>query len=127
MSSIQVSTKGSLSKTEHYLRRLNTLNFTDIFNKYGALGVTALANATPIESGLSSLSWYYEIEKKGPYQRLRWHNSDVQEGIPIVVLIEYGHGTRNGGIVQAHPFIMEAISPVIQQAVDEIWKEVTKN
>lgn len=84
-------------------------------------------DATPIESGLSAHSWYYEIEKGTPYQRLRWHNSDVQEGIPVVILIEYGHGTRNGGIVTARPFIMQAISPIIQQAVDEVWKEVTKN
>jgi hypothetical protein len=127
MSDIQITTRGSFSKTENYLRRLNNLDLSAIFDKYGPMGVSALQNATPRDSGLSALSWYYTIEKKHPYQRLRWRNNDVQDGVPVVILIEYGHGTRNGGIVQAYPFIMQAISPVIQQAVDEIWREVTRD
>lgn len=127
MSDIQVHVKGSFSKTEYYLRRLNNIDLTNIFNKYGPMGVDALANATPVDSSLTAHSWYYEIEKKGSRQSLHWSNSNVRDGIPIVILIEYGHGTRNGGIVQAHPFIMDAISPIIQQAVDEIGREVTKD
>lgn len=127
MSSVNITTSGSFSKTENYLRRLQQLDLTDIFHKYGAMGVTALATATPIDSGLSAQSWYYTIERKSPYQRLRWMNSDVVEGLPVVILVEYGHATRNGGIVQARPFIMQAIGPVIQQCVDEVWKEVTRD
>lgn len=127
MSIVNITQRGSFSKTENYLRRLSNFDFTDIFNKYGALGVTALQNATPIDTSLSANSWYYTIEKKGSYQRLRWHNSNVRDGVPVVILIEYGHATRNGGLVQARPFIMEAIGPIMQQISEEVWKEVTKD
>lgn len=124
---IQVNVKGDFNKTQKYLRRLQQLDLTDIFNKYGAMGVTALTAATPIDSGLSAHSWYYLIEKKPPYQRLRWLNSDVVDGVPVVILVEYGHATRNGGLVQARPFIMQAIGPIIQLCIDEVWKEVTRD
>ena len=124
---IKITQRGSFDQTENYLRRLENLNLRPILEHYGDLGVAALANATPIDSSLTANSWYYDILQNKNYWALHWHNTNEREGVPIVILIEYGHATRNGGFVQARPFIMDAIGPVIEQANEAIMKEVTKD
>ena len=98
----------------------------DILNKYGALGVTALSNATPADTGVTAHSWSYTIVDTPGYSSIRWHNSNVRDGIPIVVLLQYGHGTGRGGFVQGRDFIMPAIRPLFDQITEEVWKEVTR-
>ena len=117
---------GNFDNTEAYLARLKQEDLSVVLNKYGEMGVNALSNATPIDSGLTAQSWYYTIESRRGYYSIRWHNSNVQSGLPIAVLIQYGHGTRNGGYVQGRDYIMPAIQPIFDQIAEEAWREVTR-
>lgn len=123
---ITITEKGSFKNTERYLKRLKTSTLITVLNKYGNLGVTALSGATPVDSGATASSWYYTIVQRKGYYSIRWHNRNERNGIPIAVLIQYGHGTRNGGYVQGRDFIMPAIRPIFDQIAAEAWKEVTK-
>ena len=123
---ITITQTGDFNKTEAYLARLKQEDLSAVLNKYGEMGVNALSNATPIDSGLTAQSWYYTIESRRGYYSIRWHNSNVQSGLPIAVLIQYGHGTRNGGYVQGRDYIMPAIRPIFDQIAAEAWKEVTR-
>jgi hypothetical protein len=123
---ITIVQKGSFDHTERYLRRLSTQDLYAVLNKYGTLGVNALSNATPVESGLTAASWYFTTEQRKGYYSIRWHNTHVEDGIPIAVLLQYGHGTRNGGYVQGRDYIMPAMRPIFDQIAAEAWREVTR-
>lgn len=123
---INVTTKGDWGKTNAYLERLSRLQLSTILNKYGQMGVDALANATPVESGRTAQSWYYEIESRRGYHSITWYNSNVNDGVPIAVIIQYGHGTGTGGYVAGQDYINPAIRPIFDRIADEVWKEVTK-
>lgn len=96
-----------------------------IFDKYGREGVAALASATPVRSGETANSWFYEIEHSGGSATIRFHNSHINEGVPIAIIIHYGHGTGTGGWVEGREYINSAIQPVFDRIVEEIWREVT--
>lgn len=123
---IKITQTGDFNKTTQYLDRLSKENLGSVLDKYGSLGVSALANATPVESGRTAESWYYTIESRRGYYSIRWHNNNVNEGIPIAVLIQYGHGTRNGGYVQGIDYIMPAIRPIFDRIAADAWREVTQ-
>lgn len=123
---IQITQKGSFDNTEEYLRHLSRDDLYKTLSRYGSLGVNALSNATPQDTGRTANSWYYEIEQRKGYYSIRWHNSNVNEGRPIAILIQYGHGTGTGGYVQGRDYIMPAIRPIFDQMAAEAWKEVTK-
>jgi hypothetical protein len=94
--------------------------------KYGEDGVKALADATPKDSGKTAASWSYEVEKsKGSYT-IAWTNSNINDGVPIAVILQYGHGTRNGGYVQGRDYINPAIRPIFDQIAEDAWREVIK-
>ena len=95
-------------------------------NKYGRQGVAALASATPIDSGETAESWYYEIENNKESATITFYNSNVQNGVPIAIILQYGHGTRNGGWVEGRDYINPAIQPIFDQIVDDAWREVNK-
>lgn len=105
---------------------MSKLQLDAVLNKYGSLGVAALSNATPTETGLTAASWSYDIQAGRGYYSIRWHNSHNVAGTPLVVLLQYGHGTGTGGYVQGRDFIMPAIRPIFDQIAAEAWKEVTK-
>ena len=126
MSIIKFTQRGSFNNTERYLRRQKTSNISQILNKYGAIGVTALSTATPVDSGLTAASWYYEVVERSGYYSIRWFNRNRQNGSNVAILLQYGHGTRNGGYVQGRDYIMPAIRPVFDQILAEVEKEVTK-
>jgi hypothetical protein len=123
---ITITQKGSFNNTERYLRRLKDAQRLNILNKYGSLGQNALSNATPADSGLAAASWYYTIQQRPGYYSIRWHNSDVENGFPVAIMIQYGHGTGTGGYVQGRDYIMPAIRPIFDQIAAEAWREVTK-
>jgi hypothetical protein len=123
---INITQKGSFDNTEKYLKRVNTQSIRPILEKYGPLGVRALSKATPKDTGLAAASWYYEIVERSGYISIRWHNSDIENGIPVVILLQYGHATRNGGWVEGRDFIMPAIQPIFEKIDIEVTKEVTK-
>lgn len=123
---ITFTQRGSFNRTNTYLRGLKEKNLAAVLNKYGSLGVDALSNATPVKTGMTSTSWYYTIEQKRGYISIRWHNSNRENGAPVAILIQYGHGIRNGGYVQGRDYINPAIRPIFDKAAAEVWKEVTK-
>ena len=90
------------------------------------MGVDALASATPVESGLTAASWYFEVESGGGRHRITWKNSNVNGGVHIAIILQYGHGTGTGGYVQGRDYINPAIRPVFDKIEAEVWKEVTK-
>ena len=116
--------KGDFSKLSQYLEKVKSVIRMDIFNKYGKKGVDALSAATPVDSGKTASSWYYKIESAGATV-ISFHNSNINKGVPIALLIQYGHGTRNGGYVQGRDYINPALRPIFDQLADSAWKEVT--
>lgn len=118
--------KGDFSKLTSFLERAKeTVHLGDL-NKYGRQGVAALASATPIDSGETAESWYYKIENNKESATITFYNSNVQNGVPIAIILQYGHGTRNGGWVEGRDYINPAIQPIFDQIVDDAWREVNK-
>jgi hypothetical protein len=118
--------KGDFSKASRYLERLKEAAKLGVLDKYGREGVAALASATPTETGLTASSWTYEIERKGSSVSIVYKNSNINKGVPIAVILQYGHGTGTGGWVQGRDYINPAIQPVFDRIADEAWKEVTR-
>lgn len=118
--------KGDFSKLTRYLERVKqTVKISDL-DKYGREGVAALKSATPVDSGLTANSWYYEIKNTKGLISISFFNSNIQNGVPIAIILQYGHGTRNGGWVEGRDYINPAIQPVFDKIVENAWREVTK-
>lgn len=118
--------KGDFSKLTRYLERVKNAIRRGALDKFGREGVAALSSATPKDSGLTANSWYYRIENRSGSVTISFHNSNIQNGVPIAVILQYGHGTRNGGWVQGRDYINPAMRPVFDKIANEAWKEVTK-
>ena len=118
--------KGDFSKLTRYLERVKEVIKLGDLDKYGRVGVAALASATPVDTGLTASSWYYEISNKNGSAMISFHNSNIQNGVPIAIILQYGHGTRNGGWVEGRDYINPAIRPIFDRIADDAWKEVTK-
>ena len=118
--------KGDFSKLTRYLERVKEVAKLGDLDKYGRAGVAALASATPVDTGLTASSWYYEISNKNGSAMISFHNSNIQNGVPIAIILQYGHGTRNGGWVEGRDYINPAIRPIFDRIADDAWKEVTK-
>src|SRR5215204_3862703 len=123
---ITFTEKGNFNTTERYLRRLKSLELNAILNKYATIGQNALSNATPIDQGETASSWYYSIVQRPGYYSIRWHNRHDHDGIPIAVILQYGHGTGTGGYVQGRDYIMPAVRPVFDQIAADVAREVTR-
>lgn len=123
---ISFTTKGNWNQTASYLRRVQNVDLSAILDKYGRQGVAALAAATPVETQETANSWTYEIVKRRGYLSIRWRNTHVNDGQVIAVLLQYGHGTKNGGYVQGRDYINPAIKPIFDQIAEEAWREVTR-
>lgn len=123
---IRVRHKGDFSKTTRFLQRtLEGIRACDL-EKYGREGVAALASATPVDTGKTANSWSYRIESRRGSATISFFNSNIQNGVPIALVIQFGHGTRNGGYVQGRDYINPAIQPVFDRMADELWREVIK-
>lgn len=118
--------KGDFSKLTRFLERMKEGVRLGELDKYGREGVAALSSATPVESGLTASSWYYEITNKKSQARITFYNSNVQNGVPIAIIVQYGHGTGTGGWVEGRDYINPAVRPVFDKLADAAWKEVTK-
>lgn len=131
---LELTSRGDLRVTENWLRKLLRIDLQSVLNRYGKRGVELLAAATPKRTGLTADSWTYTTRitrtSEGGVKNatIEWSNTNVTNSnnshIPIVVLIECGHGTRNGGYVPPNPFISEAIKPVFDELAEKLWKEV---
>lgn len=115
---------GSLSKTEKFLKTIQKLDVAALIEKQAQRGVTALSNATPRDSGRVANSWGYEIAKSRGSVVITWTNTDVENGFPVAVMIQYGHGTGTGGYVPGKDYINPALRPVFDDIIDTVWKAV---
>ena len=118
--------KGDFSKLTHFLEKAKGSVRLGDLDKYGREGVAALASATPIDSGQTANSWYYKIINKNGSATIAFYNSNIQNGVPIAKILQYGHGTRNGGWVQGRDYINPAIQPIFDKIINDAWREVTK-
>ena len=123
---IRFNSKGDFSKATRYFKKaLVASDVSDILDKYGKRGVSALAASTPVDSGLTASSWYYKVQSSRSNATLTFHNSNINNGVPIAVILQYGHGTGTGGWVEGRDYINPAIQPIFDEIVEEAWKEVT--
>lgn len=122
---IHVRQKGDFSKTLNYLGKIKKNIKPGDLDRYGREGVAALASATPTETGLTASSWYYEIVKENGSVRIDFKNSNIQNGVPIAIILQYGHGTGTGGWVEGRDYINPAIQPIFDKLADEAWRGVT--
>ena len=123
---IKFRQKGDFSKLTSYLERAKKVIRVSDLDKYGRQGVAALASATPIDSGVTANSWYYEINMSKGSASISFFNSNIQNGVPIAIILQYGHGTGTGGWVEGRDYINPAIQPIFDKIADDVWREVTR-
>lgn len=122
---IRIKSKGNFEKTEKYLKKIQNGSYLNVLERYAQQGVDALASATPVDTGLTANSWSYEIHRSKASTIIYWTNSNLVDQIPVAILLQYGHATRNGGYVLGRDFINPAIRPIFDKMANEMWKEVT--
>ena len=123
--SFAFTSSGDFKKTEKFLKSLSEQDNFKALEKFGRQGVAALAAATPVDSGLTAASWYYEITRTKTSWTITFNNSVMAGSAPLAILLQYGHGTGTGGYVQGRDYINPAIQPVFDRIADEAWKAVT--
>lgn len=124
---ISIKQKGNFEKTYKFFKNsIKEIKDTINLEKYGMMGVKALRDATPKDSGETASHWSYKIVKNDDSIRIQFFNSNVVDGIPVAILLQYGHGTRNGGYVEGYDFINPALRPIFDRMAEDAWKEVTK-
>lgn len=123
---IRFSYSGDLNKTRNFLKKLQQRSFLNKLDKYGRMGVEALREATPKDTGTTANSWDYMIEDDGESVTITWTNSNENKSIPIALLIQYGHGTGTGGWVAGRDYINPALRPIFDEIAKSAWEEVTK-
>ncbi len=126
MSGIQIVSHGDFEKATNYLERLKMLKYDRILNAAGQEGVDALRGATPRNTGELANSWSYKIVHEGSRARIEWHNSDIEGGYSVALLIQYGHGTNKGGYVPPQDYINPAIEPILEEISRQIGEEVKR-
>lgn len=122
---ITFSSTGSFKNTEAFLSRSRRLDISGVLNSCGREGVSALTSATPVDSSLAAGSWDFKIEQSGGAYSITWTNSDIENGFPVAIMLQYGYGTGTGGYVQGRDYINPAMRPVFDQIADKVWKAVT--
>ena len=123
---ITVESKGNFDNTEKLLKRIKSRDYLKVLDKFGQQGVTALSGATPTRSGKTASSWDYEVLVSGGSVILQWTNSNINNGVSIAIILQYGHGTRNGGYVVGRDYINPTMRPLFDKMADEAWKAVIK-
>lgn len=124
---IRFEQKGDFEKTRKFLKEAGKRDLDNILNKYGKMGVENLSAYTPRDTGLTASSWTYTIEKTKNKVSIIWRNTNVVDGVPIAIILQYGHATRNGGYVEGVDYINPALEPVFKELKDHIWREVSKS
>lgn len=124
---ISFSQKGDFSKLTRFLERAKEAVHIGNLDKYGKAGVDALSSATPVDSGKTANSWYYKIENRNGSVSIGFYNSNIQNGVPIAIILQYGHGTGTGGWVQGRDYINPAIQPIFDEIAKQAWKEVMQS
>lgn len=122
---VKFEVSGGFTKTERFLNRMKRREYLNVLDEFGRDGVQALRNATPVDSGATAEAWDYEIKRARDYTEIVWTNSNINDGVPIAVILQYGHGTGTGGYVQGRDYINPAIRPIFDKIAEKAWKVVT--
>lgn len=120
-----IKVHGNFNNLETFLKKSKDVNLTDVLKRFGEQGVAALKSATPIDSGLTADSWGYKISSSKGSAKITFTNSNIVDDVPVAILLQYGHGTKNGGYVQGRDYINPAIQPIFDKIADSAWREVT--
>lgn len=120
---ITIKQKGDFKNTEKFLKNKKRINI-NILDKYGKIGVEALKKNTPVDTGVTSNSWYYKIENQNGKVTLNFYNSNVKNNVNIAIIIQYGHGTKNGGWVEGIDYINPAVQPVFDKILSDVWGDI---
>ena len=126
MKMLSMTVKGSFNNTNDFFNRMKSKQMYKCFKKYALKGVSALSSATPVDTGLTATSWKYTIEITDTEATITWTNSNIVDGVPVALILQYGHVTATGGWVQGIDYINPALGPVFNKILKEVWKEVTK-
>lgn len=126
MSGIKLVSDGSFEKATAYLERLKMLKLDGILDSYGKKGVDALRDASPRDTSELANSWSYTITRGNGLAKIEWHNSDIEGGYSVALLVQYGHGTNNGGYVPPHDYINPAMDPIFEELSRQIGEEVKR-
>lgn len=126
---IVINHKGDFKKTTKFLSAVSRGKYIkNVLDRYGKKGVQVLSSVTPVDSGETANSWYYETSVKNGTYSIRWKNSHkTSTGVPVVILLQYGHGTRNGGYVEGRDFINPSILPIFDEISESVWREVMRS
>ena len=124
---IRIKHKGNFNKIEKFFVRMSGAEYLNILERYGRAGVSALASATPTDSGKTAAGWDFVIEHGSKMTSIGWINTNDNDGVNIAIILQYGHGTRTGGYVQGIDYINPAMKPIFDQMSQEVWKEVTRS
>jgi hypothetical protein len=122
---VKFEVSGGFTKTERFLNRMKRREYLNVLDEFGRDGVQALRNATPVDSGATAEAWDYEIKRARDCTEIVWTNSNINDGVPIAVILQYGHGTGTGGYVQGRDYINPAIRPIFDKIAEKAWKVVT--
>lgn len=123
---ITIRQKGNFENTSRFLNRSKTILQLPELEKYGEMGVAALRETTPKDTGKTADSWSYRIERKGNQVSIAFLNSNFNQNVPIAIIIQYGHATGTGGWVEGIDYINPAIRPLFNEIAENLWKEVNK-
>ena len=123
---ITFKSKGDFKKLSSFFEKAKEAIKIGDLDKYGREGVEALRQATPVDTGLTADSWYYKINRDNGIVSISFHNSNIQNGVPIAIILQYGHGTNHGGWVEGRDYINPAVQPIFDRIAEDAWKEVTK-
>ena len=123
---IRFKQKGNFQKITKYLVKSEKPVSMDVLKKYGERGVAALSGATPVDTGKTAASWSYSVTNKNGIASISFSNSNIQNGVPIAIILQYGHAARNGYYVQGIDYINPALAPIFNEMASEVWKEVTR-
>ena len=123
---IRAFSRGSFAMTQAFLKKLEERRYLRVLSRYGEVGVQALAEATPKDSGVTASSWSYEVKMKDGNPGIFWSNGNVNNGVNIAIILQYGHGTGTGGWVEGVDYINPALRPIFDKLIDDVWREVTR-
>lgn len=125
MGMVSFKHRGNFNRIDKFLNKMQKRDYLNILDTYGRMGVDLLSSNTPVDSGKTSESWTYEIERTNDKTTIRWLNTNVNNGVNIAIILQYGHGTGTGGYVQGRDYINPAMRPVFDKIAEQAWKEVT--
>lgn len=121
---IEVTHKGNFKNTENFLQKAKNFAIDAVLAKYGQEGVNALSAATPVDTGKTAASWQYKIDKEPNQVAIRWYNTNINKGVNIAVILQYGHGTGTGGWVEGRDYINPAMRPIFDKLANDAWESL---